>query len=190
MSELSDLLQDMTKDLPPAIRKVIDTAVENGWELNKPGLTVALRLNHPTDELAQPVYAMWVVSRTPKGALSYRFDSCGTKGQVPLKGPELLDYLKDPTTVYMTDEDIAVRAREIELKTKPWSDRKTEIENVKEQLGGQVVAIEIDRTKRSGSGESAREIMERARKARAEASAPAEQASPVAPSRRVTIKAP
>lgn len=105
MSDLSDLASDVAKDLPAQVRKVIDAAIENGWTLNKPGMTLALRLNHPTDELAQPVYITWVVSRTPTGRLSFKHDSCGTKGLHPLSGADLIEYLKDPTVVYPVEDE-------------------------------------------------------------------------------------
>jgi hypothetical protein len=106
VTDLADLAFDVAGDLPAQVRKVIDTAVTNGWELNKPGMTLALRLNHPTDELAQPVYILWAVGKTPTGRMSFKFVSCGTAGLVPLTGPDLLEYLADPTVIYKTDEDI------------------------------------------------------------------------------------
>lgn len=147
MSDLADLAADVTKDLPIGVRKVIDTALANGWELNKPGMTVALRLNHPTDELAQPVYITWYVGRTPKGALSLKFSSCGTQGLIPLTGADLLEYLADPTVIYPTDEEAAKAEadyddREWEKRTPKWDTNASAIQNVVGQMHGQVIAVQ------------------------------------------------
>lgn len=150
MSDLSDLASDVSKDLPAQIRKVIDTAIEAGWQLNKPGMTLALRLNHPSDELAQPVYITWVVGRTPQGRLSFKFMSCGTRGLVPLSGADLLEYLKDPTTIYMSDEDVdqatevsaARAAAKADEKRLPWDQHKPQMDNLNAQIGASVLRIE------------------------------------------------
>lgn len=62
-------------------------------------MTIALRLDHPTLADAYPVYISWVLGRTPKGALSWKFGSCGTRSLMPLSGADLLVYLEDPTVV-------------------------------------------------------------------------------------------
>jgi hypothetical protein len=147
VSDLSDLAEQLTKDLPANVRKVVDTALANGWELNKPGMTVALRLNHPTDELAQPVYVTWYVGRTPKGALSFKFSSCGTQGLVPLSGGDLLEYLADPTVIYPTDDDLEAKGKEQEdkdweKKTPKWDDSLGAVQNVTNQLHGQMIRLE------------------------------------------------
>lgn len=146
MSELSDLAEALTKDLPISARKVIDKALECGWELNKPGMTVALRLNHPSDELAQPVYITWVVGRTAAGKISFRFDSCGTKGMVPLKPADLLEYLEDPTVIYPTDEDLQETEKRLEDGwRKKWDDNAPDAINVKNRLNGEIIGIEGDK---------------------------------------------
>lgn len=151
MSDLSDLAADVAKDLPAQVRKIIDTAIGNGWELNKPGMTIALRLNHPTDELADPVYVTWIVGRTPKGALSFRFGTCGTRGLVPLKGADLLEYLQDPTVAYMTPEDVEdadLKAKEKALEdTPPWDTQRSPEANVQAQLGGVPAEVEWTRSR-------------------------------------------
>lgn len=146
MSDLADLAEQLTKDLPIAARRVIDKALECGWELNKPGMTVALRLNHPTDELAQPVYITWVVSRTAKGQVSFRFDSCGTKGLHKLKPADLLEYLEDPTTVYDTDEDLETRHDEWLARQRPkWDENAPAPINVAARLDGTIAGITSDK---------------------------------------------
>jgi hypothetical protein len=155
MSDLSDLAADLTKDLPLSARKVIDKALENGWCLNAPGMTVALRLNHPTDDLALPVYITWVVGRTPKGAMSFRFDSCGTRGQVPLKPADLLEYLEDPTVAYTLAEEALKAAQD---KSPPWDENKTPAENLREQTGARVIGYPKPE-RGSKTGKSAAEIM-------------------------------
>lgn len=147
MSDLSDLAADVTKDLPIGVRKVIDAALANGWELNKPGMTVALRLNHPTDELAQPVFITWYVGRTPKGALSFKFSSCATQGLIPLSGADLLEYLADPTVIYPTHEEAAKAEAEYddsewEKRTPKWDANATPVQNVVNQLHGQMIGLE------------------------------------------------
>ena len=141
MSELEDLAADLTGDMPPGVRKTINTAIENGWQLNKPGMTVSLRLNHPTDELAQPVYITWVVSRTPKGKLSFKFFSCGTQGLVKLTGADLLEYLQDPTVIYNLPED-APDDREQMGDSPAWNDKASEVQNLSASLGAKVIRIE------------------------------------------------
>lgn len=154
MSDLADLASDVTKDLPIAVRRVIDTALENNWQLNKPGMTVALRLNHPTDNLAMPVYITWTVGRTPKGALSFRFMSCGTQGLHKLSGADLLEYLKDPTVVYDTEEELAAKEDKFDRKKldnpPKWDEQnKTPEENTIAQFGNtEIVAIEVERPRR------------------------------------------
>lgn len=150
-SDLAQLAEDVAGDLPAQVRKVITTALASGWVLNKPGMTLALRLSKPDDELAQPVYISWVVGRTATGRMSFRFQSCGTKGLVPLSGADLLEYLADPTVIYLTEADI----EELEAKArhkamdKPWNDRLDLYDNLKNQLGATVIKIEVDRKPRT-----------------------------------------
>lgn len=99
MTELEGILEDLGAELPPNVRKTLQAAIEHGWELNKPGMTIALRLNHPVLADAYPVYISWILGRTPKGALSWKFGSCGTRSLIPLNGADLLVYLADPTVV-------------------------------------------------------------------------------------------
>lgn len=138
---LAELLSDMRAELPANIRKVVNTALENDWELNKPGVTIALRLNHPKDELADPVYITWVVGRTASGKISYRFDSCGTRGLVPLSGADLLEYLADPTVAYVVAEE---REKEMDDKARnpPWKVDDTPERNTIRQLGGTLLGIQ------------------------------------------------
>jgi hypothetical protein len=138
------------------VRKVIGTAIENGWELNKPGMTLALRLNHPTDDLAQPVYITWAVSRTASGRLSFRFVSCGTQGLVPLSGADLLEYLADPTVIYKTDEDIA--EADAQRKQPPWDMGASPEKNLMTQLGATIITIEADRKPRAPTARPVAEV--------------------------------
>lgn len=152
MSDLSDLAADVAKDLPASVRRVIDTAIKNGWELNAPGVTLTLRLNHPSDELAVPVYVTWAVGRTPKGNLSFRVDSCGTRGLVPLSGKDLLEYLEDPTIAYPVAEELEAEQEEKARKKAErdakngkgagWDSKATDGQNLRVQLGAEPVAIE------------------------------------------------
>lgn len=146
MTELADLAFDVAGDLPATARKVIDTATANGWELNLPGMTLCLRLNHPSDELAQPVYVTWVVGRTQQGRMSFKFFSCATRGLVPLSGADLLEYLVDPTVTYLTPEDIAeIDAKVLKSKQEslpPWDDRKSPAVNVQTVLGAAPLQID------------------------------------------------
>lgn len=150
MSDLADLAFDVAGDLPAQARKVIDTAVANGWELNPPGMTLCLRLNHPSDDLAQPVYVCWAVGRTPSGRLSFKFHGASTKGLVPLSGADLLEYLADPTVAYMTDEDIAeADAKRTEKDRKPWDQSESLVVNLRRQLGAEVIGIETEQPQRA-----------------------------------------
>lgn len=146
MSDLSDLAADVSKDLPAQVRKVIDTAIAQGWELNKPGMTLCLRLNHLTDELAQPVYISWVVGRTPTGKQSFKFMSCGTKGLVPLSGADLLVYLEDPTVIYTTPADVAESdakaLKEAQDSLPPWDTSKPVQANLEGFLGARTLRVE------------------------------------------------
>lgn len=146
MTNLSDLAAEVSKDLPANIRKTIDIAIDNGWELNPPGMTLCLRLNHPTDELAQPVYVSWVVGLTPKGSTSFRFMSCSTRGLVPLSGADLLEYLQDPTTVYLTADDVAESdSKALEAaqeKMPPWDAKKPVQANLEGFLGARTLRVE------------------------------------------------
>ena len=141
MSDLEDLLSDVVGDFPIGVRKVVNAAVEHGWKLNAPGVTMALRLNHPTDEAAMPVYITWVVGRTPKGALSFKHFSCGTKGLHKLSASDLLEYLADPTVVYQLPDDAEADGEDFE-ESPPWSDKATPEENVSAQLGATFVRHE------------------------------------------------
>lgn len=146
MSDLADLAFDVAGDLPAQVRKVIDTATVNGWELNQPGLTIALRLNHPTDELAQPVYITWAVSRSPTGRMSFKFFSCGTRGMVQLTGSDLLEYLVDPTITYLTPDDIAeidAKALKTAQESLPsWDAKKSPTVNLQTVLGASPLSID------------------------------------------------
>ena len=93
------ILDGFGAEIPASVRKVLRTAVDNGWQLNKPGMTIALRFDHPSLENAWPVYITWAIGRTAKGKVSWRFNSCGTRSLVSLSGAELLEYLEDPELV-------------------------------------------------------------------------------------------
>jgi hypothetical protein len=95
--DLESVLSELGAELPVNVRKTLKAAVENGWRLNKPGITIALRLDHPTLEDAYPVYIAWELGRTPTGKISWRFQSCGTKSLNSLSGAELLEYMADPS---------------------------------------------------------------------------------------------
>lgn len=95
--------QPIWQHLPANVTKVIQTAISNDWQLNGKGFTVALRLDKPTDPLAQPFYIMWDVGSTAKGAISFRFGNAATVGLQPLSAADVLTYLKDPTVIYPED---------------------------------------------------------------------------------------
>lgn len=141
MSELSDTLEALTKDLPHGVRKVIDKAIDGGWELNPPGITMVMRLNHPTDLFADPVYVAWTVGRTPTGKPSYKFSSAGTKGLKPLSGPDLLEYLEEPTVAHST---VAELEDEYAERHKPkWDDSKSPESNAAAILGAEVLSVDF-----------------------------------------------
>jgi len=156
-SELSDLAADMTGDLPPQIRKTIDTAIANGWELNPPGMTVTLRLNHPSDDAADPVYITWTVGRTPRGKLSFKFDSCATRGLMPLTGADLLEYLADPTLGHPLVEELeeayeAKEAKKAEKRELPaWDKKESPESNTIRSLGGEFLRLETERRGRNAT---------------------------------------
>lgn len=101
---LESILYDLAAEMPVNVRKTLNAAIGHGWELCEPGMTVALRFDHPTLEYAAPVYIVWAAGRTPKGALSFKFVSCGTRSLIPLSGAELLEYLEDPTVILPADD--------------------------------------------------------------------------------------
>lgn len=159
MSDLSDLAADVSKDLPASVRKVIDAAIENGWELNAPGVTLCLRLNHPTDDIAQPVYVTWTVGRTAKGNLSFRFMSCGTRGLVPLSGADLLEYLEDATVGYPLPEELEAdydaKERAKKDKGSEWNRRETPEYNTMKALGGEAISIDVEKPARGRRAQAA-----------------------------------
>lgn len=171
MTDLADLAFDVAGDLPLAVRKVIGTALEHGWTLNPPGMTLALRLNHPTDDLAQPVYIVWAVGRTAAGRMSFRFSSCGTRGLIPLSGADLLEYLADPTVAYTTAEEAEVD-QAAKAKDVPWDKHATPEANLMAQLGGKIIAIEADKAARAPRRTAADIVAEADAKRKAAQSAP------------------
>src|ERR1700761_5890221 len=177
MSELEDLLSDVGAELTPAVRKTIQTAIDSGWELNSPGLTLALRLNHPTDDLALPVYITWTVGRTPKGKLSLRAFSCGTQGLRKLSGADLLEYLQDPTVAYALPDEAQDDREGPELEDK-WDPSKSTMENLEATMGARVV---------SHQRATAKDRMDLAKEARASASPSQPAARPKPAGLRVMI---
>ncbi len=186
MSDLSDLAEELTKDLPLGARKVIDKAVENGWELNAPGMTVVIRLNHPTDDLAAPLYVCWVAKRTPKGKIGFNFVSASTATMVPMRPADVLEYLEDPTVAYTLAEEAQAEA-EAKMNNPPWDDKAELTVNLKRQLGAEIIAIESDFQK--PKRETAEDIMKRAQ-AKMEASASQATASPAAAAQPSPARAP
>lgn len=169
MSDLSDLAEDLAKGLPIAARKVIDKALEGGWELNPPGMTVCLRLSHPTDDLGVPVYVAWAVKRTPTGRIGFTFVGASTASLIPLRPAEVLDYLEDPSAAYSTPEELQ-EAQDASWARREWSDRKTTAENLRDILGAEVIGVIDERPGR----ETAAQIIARAnRKMQEEPSKPA-----------------
>lgn len=84
--------------LPAGVKKIIDAAESEGWELNGKGVTLAIRLDRgePWD---LPAYVCWQVGVTPTGKVSFTSGKGGTMNQ-PLTATEMIDYLSDPTVVY------------------------------------------------------------------------------------------
>ena len=136
--DLVEILQGIGADLNPQVRKTLQTAIDGGWQLNQPGMTLCLRLNHPTDEMAMPVYVTWVVGTTPKGKVSIKHFSSGTQGLNKLSGADLLEYLQDPTVAYRLPEEDEPEPDEVP----PWDNSKTPEENTIAQLGGKIIAQE------------------------------------------------
>lgn len=140
MPEVAAILEDLDIHPGPAVKKLILAAEENGWQLNPPGVTCCFRLNHPSDELAQPVYVTYALGRSPTGKLSWRFMSAATAGLVPLKGQDLLAYLADPTIAYALPDD-PEPSRETPEEQVPWNRQASPVANLSAQLGASVVEI-------------------------------------------------
>lgn len=92
----------LAASLPAKVKSILQAADDHGWELNGKGASFCIRLDHPTDEFAVPVYITWQLGRTPKGSLSWRFMSAGTATLQPMSLDDVLNYLKDPTILYPT----------------------------------------------------------------------------------------
>ena len=150
MSDLADLIQDIGGEMPLAIKKVLKAAEENGWELNKPGVTICLRLNKPDDPdgIAAPIYVSWVLKRTPTGKLGLGFDSCSTASLVPLRPADILEYLADPTVILLDDADIQKASDAHDERIRPkWDDQAPAEINIVNRLRGgpdkgEIIAVE------------------------------------------------
>lgn len=191
MFDLARLIEDIGGSMPPAVKKVLKAAEENGWELNRPGMTLCLRFNHPTDELASPLYISWVLKRTPTGKLGLGFDSCSTASLVPLRPADVLEYLSDPTVILMDDADIEEASAKHDERVRPkWDDNAPPEINVIQRLRGGALNAEIIAVERhdKDTGEprpkrrTAAEIIAEANRKMKEA-APSASASPASPSR-------
>jgi hypothetical protein len=98
---LSDLAADeLTGPLPPRVAKVLDTAAANGWVPNGKGITLCVRLDHPTDEDAVPFYVTWQLAISPEGKRSWRFWNAGAANFQPLNYSDVLTYLADPSVIW------------------------------------------------------------------------------------------
>lgn len=98
MNELTGSIPAALWDsLPTSIRKILRAAEDNGWELNGKGLSLAIRLDHPTDEIAIPLYVTYSVGKTGTGKVSARFMSAATATLKKLGPRDVLAVLADPT---------------------------------------------------------------------------------------------
>lgn len=127
--------------LPASIRKVLEAAQGEGWDLHGKGATIAFRLDRAQDDLDLPCYVQWEIGVTPKGAQSFR----SGKGGVPhaaLSASDVLEYLADPTTVYpLEDEpDEPETPAEPLEDAPPWDTSKTDEQNLCASLGAEVVS--------------------------------------------------
>lgn len=105
--------------LPASIRKALDLAEAEGWQLHGKGATIAFRLDRGEDELDLPAYAIWEIGKTPKGAISFR----SGKGGVPhmkLSTSDLTEYLQDPTVVYPLEAEPEPEPEKPQEDAPPW----------------------------------------------------------------------
>ena len=85
--------------LPPRVRKVLDTAAENGWTEKTTSLVV--RLDHP-DGL--PFYATWHWVEVDDKR-SWRFQGARAKNGQALNYNDIFVYLEDPAVIYPEPPD-------------------------------------------------------------------------------------
>lgn len=96
-----ELAEEVTGVLGANVRKVLAAAADNGWALHGSGATFCIRLDHPSDDLAVPVFVTWQLAPSEKtGKLSWRFMSAGTATLHQLNSKDVLTYLADPTVIY------------------------------------------------------------------------------------------
>jgi len=101
------VIGDSLETVPARLRKALEAAEDNGWEMSKTGCTAVLRLVRPADEVALPCYARWDLIRTPKGQLSWRFHSAMAKNGQRMNYNDLFEYFSDPSVIYPEDESDA-----------------------------------------------------------------------------------
>jgi hypothetical protein len=103
-TELVEMVTDEGLPLPPRVRKILDTAKAEGWQLNGKGATFALRFDKPDDVLAVPFFMMWQLVPGTEGKLSWRFMNAATATLQPLNYNDALKYLQDTTVIYAEEE--------------------------------------------------------------------------------------
>lgn len=97
---LADQAQEAADTIPPAVRKLLEAAEENGWKWNGPGFTLVGRLHKPDDPLAKPFFMRWDLNRTDKGKWSYRFNGARASNGQPMNLGDVHVYLKDTSVIY------------------------------------------------------------------------------------------
>lgn len=90
--------------LPSEIRKVLESAAADGWQLHGKGASIAFRLDKEDDELALPLYLFWQIGKTPTGRVSFRAGSAGTPIMAPMSIADAIAYMADPTLIWPDEE--------------------------------------------------------------------------------------
>jgi hypothetical protein len=128
--------------LPRGIQKALEEAASLGWELHGKGATIAFRLDRAQDGLDLPVYALWTIGKTPKGAVSFHAGKAGVP-HATLSISDLSEYLKDPSVVYPLETEPAPeepeRAASDLEDSPPWDTTATAAQNLCVTLKAKVI---------------------------------------------------
>ena len=98
------VIGDSLETVPARLRKVLEAAEDNGWEMSKTGCTAVLRLHRPADEVALPFYVRWDLLRIGKegkeGKLSWRYHSAMAQNGQKLNYNDVFDYIEHPEYIH------------------------------------------------------------------------------------------
>lgn len=93
-------IDDALEVVPARLRKALEAAQENGWELGPTGCTAVMRLYKPGDTIALPFFVRWDLVKTKGDKWSWRFHGSMAQNGQRMNYNDIFSYIEDPQVIY------------------------------------------------------------------------------------------